>query len=436
VRKLRWLTAVACAAFWASPCDGQDAASTAPPAFAGLQVLTIDDAVKAAVDHNLTLLASRANLSVAEARTITARLRPNPVVSASADSLDWVGTRFTEANGLGPSEFSLRVDLPFERGGKRALRTQTASFEQEIAQAEFTDAVRRLRLDVMVACVDLLEAKAKLQLARDNLDTFDRLVQVNERRLTSGAIPPVELTRVRVAMLQYRNTERAAELAVTRARVRLMLLLGRTADQPPVDIDGQLSIRPAINTPDLQTLQQMARRARPDLGALRQEQARSQADLRLQLAQGKVDYTLGVAFERWRGVLGSGSSVGLFFSAPLPVFNRNQGEIARAAAERTKSATSVAALETDISGEVTTAYQAFQTARRVLQDIEADLLTPSREARETTAYVYQAGATSLLDVLDAQRAFNDTMDTYYTAQADYRRAAITLMTVAGQEVMP
>jgi cobalt-zinc-cadmium efflux system outer membrane protein len=135
-------------------------------------------------------------------------------------------------------------------------------------------------------------------------------------------------------------------------------------------------------------------------------------------------------------VLGSGNAVGMFFSVPLPLFNRNQGEIARATVEQDKSATSIRALETDVSGEVTGAYQEFESARRVLRDIETDLLAPSRDARETTTYVYQAGATSLLDVLDAQRAFNDTMQTYYTAQADYRRAELKLMSVTGEEVTP
>jgi len=429
--------AFACAALCTRPCTAQGlapvtAAQGAPP----VQILSIDEAVQAAVQNNLNLLAARANLTIAEAQMLTARLRPNPVVSASGDSLDWIGTRFSQENGLGPRQFAMRIDVPFERGGKRELRTQAASFEKEIANAEFADAVRRLRLDVMVGCIDLLEAKARLQLARDNLNTFEQLVEVNQRRLTSGAIPPVELTRVRVAMLQYRNTERAAELAVTQARVRLLPLLGRTADRTPVDIDGTLAVRSAATPPGLELLQQQARQARPDLTARRLEQARSQADLRLQLAQGKVDYTLGFAYERQRSVLGSGNAMGVFFSVPMPIFNRNQGEIARATAQQQKSGTSIAALETDVSGEVASAYQEFESARRVLQDIETDLLAPSREARETTAYVYRAGATSLLDVLDAQRAFNDTMETYYAAQAGFRRAEIRLMTVAGQEVTP
>ena len=418
-----WLMAIACAAVCARPCEAQEA-------------LSIDQAVAAAIDHNLNLLAARSNLSIAEAQMVTAKLRPNPVVSASADALDWVGTPFTQENGLGPSQYSLRVDVPFERGRKRELRMQEASLEKAIATAEFADAVRRLRLDVMLACIDVLEAKAKLQLARDNLNTFEQLVQVNQRRLTSGAIPPVELTRARVAMLQYRNNERAAEFAVMEARVKLMPLIGRSADQPAIDVDGTLSATAAASPPRLDDLQALARRLRPDLSALRQQQARSEADLRLQIAQGKVDYTLGVAFERQRGVLGSGNAVGMFFSVPLPLFNRNQGEIARATVEQDKSATSIRALETDVSGEVTGAYQEFESARRVLRDIETDLLAPSRDARETTTYVYQAGATSLLDVLDAQRAFNDTMQTYYTAQADYRRAELKLMSVTGGEVTP
>ena len=97
---------------------------------------------------------------------------------------------------------------------------------------------------------------------------------------------------------------------------------------------------------------------------------------------------------------------------------------------------SLDALEAQINGEVSTAYQEFESARALVAEIERDLLKPSEEARTTTAYVYQAGASSLTDVLDAQRAFNETMSAYYGAEAAYRRAAIQLSSVAGQEVIP
>src|SRR5215831_9724474 len=91
------------------------------------RTLTVQEAVKEAVDKNLGLLAQRADLSIAQAAAVTAKLRPNPVLSGGANSLDWLGTGFNEENGAGPQEYAVRVDVPFERGKKRELRTAVAS---------------------------------------------------------------------------------------------------------------------------------------------------------------------------------------------------------------------------------------------------------------------------------------------------------------------
>ncbi|HXI31315.1 MAG TPA: TolC family protein [Vicinamibacterales bacterium] len=393
-------------------------------------VFTIDGAVQQAIDKNLTLVAERLNLTVADAAIATARLRPNPVLSGGANSLDWLGTGFNETNGAGPQEYAVRVDVPFERGGKRELRTAVASTARSIAEAQLADSVRRLQLDVTIAAVDVLEAKAKLRLARENLDTLDRLVKLNERRLTSGALPPLEVTRSRVAMLQYRGSVTTAELTVTQARLKIHALLGRQVGEPLADIEDDLRLPPVAAAPNLDVVEAAARTNRPDVRALQRDEARSQYDLRLQVAQGRVDYTLGAEYRRQQGVNGKGNLAGLFVSVPLPIFNRNQGEIARAEAEHEKAARSLVALETSVSSEVASAYAEFQSTRDLLTGIERELLQPAADARAGTAYVYQAGATSLLDVLDAQRAFNDTMDAYYTAQAAYRRAEARLRLVA------
>src|SRR6185369_8230974 len=119
---------------------------------------------------------------------------------------------------------------------------------------------------------------------------------------------------------------------------------------------------------------------------------------------------------------------------PLPLLNRNQGEIAKAEAEQDRARRLLAAGETNAAGEVAAAYQELQSAGELLAEIERELLAPTREARAGVTYMYQAGATSLLDVLDAQRAFNDTMDTYYSAQAAYRRADARLGLVTGVDL--
>ena len=401
---------------------------------AAQSVVTIDQAVHEAVDHNLSLLAERLNLTVADAAIVTAGLRPNPVLSGGANSLDWLGTGFNDVNGAGPPEYAARIDFVFERGGKRALRTTLASTAKTVAEAQFADAIRRLTLDVTLASIDVLEARSKLQLASANLDALERLVGLNDRRLASGAIAPLELTRSRVAMLQYRGSVKAAQLALVQARLKLQTLIGRRAADPLVDLDEPLGVPPALAAADLTALQAAARANRPDLRALQRDQARSQSDLRLQEAQGKVDYTLGAEYRRQQGVNGTGNLAGLFFSVPLPIFNRNQGEIARATAEQQKAVRSLAATDATVAAEVSTAHQDFESARQLLAEMERDLLTPAADARSGTTYMYQAGATSLLDVLDAQRAFNETMDTYYSAQAAYRRAEARLNLVTGVDL--
>jgi cobalt-zinc-cadmium efflux system outer membrane protein len=280
-----------------------------------------------------------------------------------------------------------------------------------------------------------MEARAKLSLANSNLHSLEGLVQLNQTRLAGGAIAPVELVRSRVAMLQFRANVKTAQLALLTARTRLNTLLGRKSAGGLVDIGSDMKTLVASRVPELTEVQTAALANRPDLRIARLEQARSQAELRLQIAQGKVDYTIGMEYRRQQGINGRGNSLGVFFSAPLPVFNRNQGEIARVRFEQQQLERTLAALQSQIAGEVTTAYQEYVTARELITEIERDLLEPSEQARTTTTYVYQAGASSLIDVLDAQRAFNETMSAYYSAQADYRRASIRLTSVTGQEVI-
>jgi cobalt-zinc-cadmium efflux system outer membrane protein len=315
------------------------------------------------------------------------------------------------------------------------LRLDAAGYQRKIAEQKLADSVRRLTLDVTLACIDVMEAKAKLSLANENLRSLESLVGVNERRVSAGSIPPIELTRSRVAMLQFRSSVKTAELALITARLRLQTLLGRTPGPNLVDVSDGLKVSLPEAPPDLPRIEQAALTTRPDLQAVRLDQARSQADLRLQIAQGKVDYTVGAEYRRQQGLNGRGNTLGFFFSAPLPVFNRNQGEIARATAEQEQIRKSIEALQAQISSDVNNAWQEYETSRSLVGEIERDLLGPSQQARDTTAYVYQAGASSLIDVLDAQRAFNETMSAYYSAQADYRRAASRLASAVGEEVI-
>ena len=401
---------------------------------AAAQSLTIARAVDEAVQHNLSLLAGRSQLTIAEAQMIGARLRPNPVVSFSADHLDVLGTGFDEANNGGPPEIAWRIDVPFERGGKRDARVALASVVRSVAEAQFAEAVRTLKQDVTLACIDVLAAQATRSLASDTLRTYEDLARVNRARVSAGSIAPFEATRSEVAMLQFRATVVRADLEVAAATAKLRTLIGRPPGAPLEMTDSLRGAGAAPNalTPD--GLDALAMAARADLRAMQLAQARSVADLRLQEALGRVDYTIGAEYRRQQGVAGRSNSLGVFVSAPLPISNRNQGEIARASAEREQADRQIAARKAQISADVRSALHEYETTRDLVAAIERELLAPAAHARDVSAYTYKAGGTTLLELLDAQRAFNDTMQSYVEAQAGLRRAIARLNAAVGTEV--
>ena len=398
------------------------------------EALTIEQAVAEAVEKNLDLIAERYNLPIADARIVTAKLRPNPVLSLWGNYLDILGTGFNAAtNAAGPSEFGTRVDFVLEGGGKRQERIAVAEDSKAVSQLQLLNSTRTLILDVQSAFVDVLQAKADLALARENLGAFEEIVRVNTSRFTSGDVAEVELIRSQVAQLQFENTVRQAELRLQTARARLQGLVGRRRGDRLVDAIGEMR---RDETPLLrEALRERAFAQRPDLSAQRRDSARSQAELRLQLAQGKIDYTVGAGASRqWVNGLDAGNAMSFSFSMPLPLSNKNQGEIARARQELMQVEARVRALETTIENEVDIAYLKYQNARTSLGRIEESLLAKAKDVRQVTEYAYRRGEATFLELLDAQRAYNETVQAHNEAQAEFARSLYNIDSTTGVNV--
>src|SRR5262249_53479006 len=154
------------------------------------------------------------------------------------------------------------------------------------AQLQFLNTVRSVVLDVQSAFVELLQAKADLALAEETLEALRQTVQVNTSRVRSGDLAEVELIRTQVAELQFQNTVAQARLKVEVGRSKLQVLLGRRKTDQTPDAEGEFRRDEIALTVD--TLRERAFSSRPDYLALQRNVARSQAELRLQLAQGKV----------------------------------------------------------------------------------------------------------------------------------------------------
>ena len=425
IRERTSIPAILIAAALIAPASAQDRDRTAPQ-IAPQQTVTIDQAVGEAVARNLNLLAERFNVKVADAAVLTASLKPNPVVTVNFMLPDQI---LVDA-GISPHEQVFRTDYVFERGGKRERRVDQATLSKSVAELQLLNTTRSLILDVESACVDVQLAKLNLALAQDNLRAFNNVVQINTERVRTGDLSQVELARSRLAALQFQNDVRQQDTKLRVARNRLSTLIGHGPNGDALDITGDLRQDP--RTLEYETIRRQALEIRPDLRAVRTDQARSVADLRLQLANGKIDYTVSGEYHRQESANVRGNSYGVFFSTPLPIFNRNQGEIARAQVQQEQLKTRVQALETDISTEVSNAYAQYSTTRQIVDTTEQQMLTQAQDVRTTTEYSYRRGEATFVEFLDAVRAFNDTMHSYNDARAEHARSLYTLDALSGK----
>lgn len=395
--------------------------------------LTLEQAVKEAMERNQSLLAERANIDIARARQITAGLRPNPVVSASGQTLNVFRNLYSADSPLGPNQFTLHGDFTLETAHKRQRRVELARQDVTLSEASFRESLRQLIAEVQTSYVEVQLARENLTLAQQTLESFRKLVAINEARLKAGDLAEVELERSRVAMLQVAAAEQQARLRLAEAKARLRLAMGRPPeDAADFDVDDSFRSGPPPQNQD--ELLARALRQRPDLMSQRLAVARAEADLRLQQANSRVDFTLGTEVSRQWAYGIAGNSMGFFVSAPLPVFNRNQGEIARARLEREQATRRVAAAELSVRTSVLTAFQRCLSQAALVGRVEQDMLGRARRVLETTRYSYERGEASLVELLDAQRAFNDAMQTYNEARANYARSLMELETATGDTV--
>lgn len=404
---------------------------SAQPADSG-QMITVDQAVQEALAKNLDLASQRYSVSVAEASRITAALRPNPVLTVSGQTLNILGADYSPTTPLGPNQLNIHTDFPMERGHKREERIAVASENKSLAELGVKETMRQVIYSVQSAYVDVQQAKANLQLAQDNLDRLRSVVAVNQARLRSGDLAQVELDRSQIAELQYETAVAQAELQLDQAKTQLQVLLGRK--QRTAAFDVAPDFRKDVVADSQPEIARQAIARRPDYLLNQEAQARSRADLLLQLANGKIDYSIGTEYTHQRAWGIGGNSLGVYFSMPLPVFNRNQGEIARAQREIAQAGSRIDAAGLSIGGEVEKAYRQYSVSKTLLQNVETNMLSKARSVRDTTEYSYRRGEASLVEFLDAQRAFNDTMQTYNEARASYARSLYLIDSVSAASI--
>ena len=394
-------------------------------------LISLDQAIDLALAHNHALKATRTLILQNQAQEITANLRPNPTFGADSQFIPIFTPQDFSVDELNlTQQFDIGLSYLFERGHKRQRRLQAARDQTAVTRAQVADAERSLAFDVGQQFVSVLLAESTLQFAQENLKDFQGTVDIAQAQYNAGAISEGDFLKIKLQLLQFQTDVSSARLAKVQALVGLRQLLGYDAAPANYDVVGDLAYQPLKG--NLEDLQARAIRERPDFQAARLGVTAAQSQVLLAQANAKVDVSGTYDFTHTAGQ----NSASIFASFDLPIFNRNQGEIARTRYALTQAEETQQSASDTVMSDVASAYEAVRSNDEIVQLYNSEYLKQAQDSRDISEYAYKRGAASLLDFLDAERSYRAAQLAYRQALASYMTALEQLKQAVGTRNLP
>ena len=388
------------------------AAATAEP-------LSLAKAIELALEGNPEVAAAKRQWEATEGQVLQGRSRPNPELAYSLE----------DARSKTRTQ-SWQLNLPLELGGKRAARTKAAEKSREQAQAQLAELKATVRANVAAAYFDVLTAQERLVLARDSAALAKSSTDTVSKRVAAGKVSPVEESKARVAEAGVRVELAQAASEQRNALSRLFALLGRI-DTPFTVLEGKAENLPSV--PSLADLQPLISSA-PGVVLARIEVDRRKALTDLEQSKRVPDVTVSVGMQRsnetQRNVLLFGVSV------PLPVFDRNQGNLLEALKLEDKARDELQAATVRLHSEVAQARERLSTITAEVQSLQQEVLPGAKSAYDAATIGFENGKFNFLEVLDAQRTYFTAKSQYLKALGEAHRAAADIDRLLGASMVP
>jgi cobalt-zinc-cadmium efflux system outer membrane protein len=398
--------------------------------------LTLDTAIERLVRENLDLRAKYHEIPKAQADVVTAGLRANPLLFFDAQRVPYGGSggagRGRPAEPIG-TEYDLNINHPLDLNRKHRARREVACRAKRVLEAQYADAVRLEIDNLATAYVNALGERETVRYAQASVTGLRDVLGTMRAQLENKVITEADY-------LQLKGQLNAAEIGLMDAeelyrdakRSLGVLLSIPTPQAEEMELRG--TIRDFLPPPPpIDELTGLALASRPDVAAFRLGIARAEADVRLARANRFQDvYLLYQPYTFEGGV----TSWAVGATVPLPVYNRNQGNIQRARINVSQVKTELAALEQRIVAEVRKAEREYALTRAAVERIERELLPDARRVRDTTLNQFNLGEVDAIAFLNAQRTYQDVVRQYRDTLVRHRRSMLRLNTVVGQRILP
>src|SRR6266436_1182417 len=361
--------------------------------------ITLDDALRLALQHNHALLALRSTIVQSQAQEITANLRPNPTLAWDAQFLPiFQPDNFNNDYLNNTAQFDIGASYLFERGKKRQRRLAAARDATTVVRSQVSDSERQLQFNVAQQFIDVLLAESTLEFAKQDLNSFQKTVDISEARRRAGDMSEGDLLKIKLQLLQFQTDVSSAQLARIQALAGLRQFLGFESIPDDYDVTGDLDYQPQNAT--LTDLKVLASRSRPDLLAAQESVTAARSQEALARADGK------------------------------------QGEIARTGYVITQAQQQFSETTQQVSTDVVDAYENLRTHEEIVQLYRGGYVDQAKQSRDISEYAYRRGAASLLDFLDAERTYRANQLAYRQSLADYMLALEQLRQAVGTRNLP
>ena len=388
--------------------------------------LTLADAKQIAFERNWDLLAAKSGIDSAQAQLIVAKEFPNPTASLSTAKIGNRESGTSLGNGLWERNYDsiAAVSQLIEIGGKRRDRQVSARAGVVGARARFFEARRSLEQGVTKAYVSALLADENARVLNESARMLRHETDIAQARLKAGDISDSDEKQIENNADTFELQAKSAEATAVQARIAVEILLG--VGQPngnwtPTDTLEQIvAAAPQVDG-------SKTNGARPDVLAAEADLNQSKSDLKLQKAMRIPDPTFTIGAEH--NPPGGGPPVDTLLvgvSFPLPLWNFNRGEIKAAQATMTQNALALEKAKAQAASDIANAQVEYDEASERLQRYQNKILPKSQKVRESVAFAYEKGGSSLVDLLEAERADNDARLATAQAMSDTANAVADL----------
>ncbi|MBL8205866.1 MAG: TolC family protein [Blastocatellia bacterium] len=390
--------------------------------------LTLTAAVQRVRQNHPLLVAAKQRVAMFEGELFEAGLKPNPTFTVSGENIP-----------LDPPEggfgFKRTMDWfayfshTIERGNKRELRRAAAERAVEVAQIEAETLERQLVYEVKVAYQQAAIARERIELLRENINQLGQLVKLNEVRVNAGYTAEGDLIKTRLEAQRLDYSWRKAMIEYDRAKIALQKAMGDSSFEADFELEERLDFKTvSLNAKSLQD----AALRRSNVKAVEARLEKARAFLQLQRASAKPDLTASFGYKR------NGQDNALYgaLSIPLPLYNKNQGNIARSEAEVAMIEAELRFERAVVLAELTAARRTVEANERQIEALRSQFLRNADESQQVSLAAYREGATDLLHLIDAQRTRTQAQELYFQALSDYQLAIHELERAAGIEQLP